>query len=123
MISTAASLILLQSLREVVFSQNLLSIVKELGQLKNLNLLDISSNKISEFDKLIPLQNLKKMTILSLKGNFITKQANYEANMNKILPQVKVLDPDLIRDYSQFSSMENVCFSDPPEQTSMIFVE
>jgi hypothetical protein len=43
--------------------------------------------------------------------------------MSKLLPQVKILDPDMIKDYSQFSQMENVCFSEPPEQTSMIFVE
>ena len=85
--------------------------------------MDISGNKISEFDKLIPLQNLKKMTILSLKNNFITKQANYEANMIKLLPQVKVLDPNSMKDYSQFSQMEDVCFSEPPEQNSMIFVD
>ena len=43
--------------------------------------------------------------------------------MSKLLPQVKVLDPDMIKDYSQFTQMESVCFTDPPEQTSMIFVD
>jgi len=31
-----------------------------------------------------------------------------------MLPTVKVLDPDSIRDFSQFSGMEHICFTEAP---------
>jgi Leucine-rich repeat (LRR) protein len=58
-----------------------------LGQLKNIQLLDLSHNKLIELEKLIPLQNLKKLTILSLQGNLMqTKSQCYEQQVGKILP-------------------------------------
>jgi Leucine-rich repeat (LRR) protein len=52
LISPTSSIVILQSLRELLLSHNLIPNVKELGQLKNLTLLDLSHNKIVEFDKL-----------------------------------------------------------------------
>jgi len=34
--------------------------------------------------------------------------------IKKMMPWVKVLDPDQIKDFSQYSDMEHICFTDPP---------
>eukprot|EP00347_Sterkiella_histriomuscorum_P016987 403351092 len=125
-LSSASNLVILQSMRELVFAYNQLSILKELGQLKNLQLLDLSHNKISEIEKVMPLQSCKKLSILSLQGNIVEKHINYDNILKKMLPQVKVQDPDQIKDFSQFSDMEHVCFTDPPanaNQSQLIIVE
>jgi hypothetical protein len=55
----------------------------------------------------------------------IQKIVNYESSIKKMLPWVKALDPELMRDFSQYlPEMENVCFTEPPlvlnEQSSQL---
>lgn len=42
----------MQNLKELIFANNQLSIIKELGSLKNLELLDLSYNKLIDYDKI-----------------------------------------------------------------------
>lgn len=86
-----------------------------MGSLRNLTLLDLSFNKIIDFDKLAPLQISKKLSILSLEGNIIAKSPNYMTLIVKMFPSIKTLDPPSIRALSQFQSMEAYCFTDLPE--------
>ena len=51
-----------------------MSLVKDITSLKHLSLVDLSYNKIIEFDKIKPLQNLKKLKVLSLEGNPLAKK-------------------------------------------------
>lgn len=67
----------------------MISTLKEIGLLKNLQLLDLGYNKLIESDKLVPLTQLKKLQTLVLQGNLLQqKYANYESIVKKLLPMV-----------------------------------
>ena len=67
----------------------MISTLKEIGLLKNLQLLDLGYNKLIESDKLVPLTQLKKLQTLVLQGNLLQQNyANYESIVKKLLPMV-----------------------------------
>lgn len=81
------------SLKELVFSHNSLSQVKELTSLKRLSLLDLSFNKIIDFEKVTALQSLKKIKVLCLNGNLLEKTQTYDQTMARMFPWIKITDP------------------------------
>lgn len=99
-------------MRELILANNHLLNLKDVSQLKNLTLLDVSYNRLLDFDKLHPLKLLKKLTVLSVQGNVFEGKAghSYESEVKKVLPDLKVLDPMALKDFSQFEDMEHVCF-------------
>lgn len=68
--------------------------IKEIATLKSLVLLDLSYNKLVDYDRIAPLSSMKKLTVLSLIGNNVTKIVNYKAICKKLVAQVKVFDSD-----------------------------
>jgi Leucine-rich repeat (LRR) protein len=69
MITSINSIVGLKSLRELVMGNNHLTSVKDFGDLTNLVVLDISSNKLIDMDKLVPLKPLTKLKVLCISGN------------------------------------------------------
>lgn len=68
---------LLQNLKELLLAYNQLSQIKEMGTLKNLSILDLSYNKIIDYDKISPLQQIKKLQYLNILGNNVFKLSNF----------------------------------------------
>ena len=80
-----ASLISLKSLRELILGHNQLSYVKDIGDLTNLVVLDVSHNKLLDMDKLQPLKPLIKLKVLCVSGNPVcSRTPKYEVAVQKL---------------------------------------
>lgn len=99
----------IKSLREVVLGNNCFSLLTHFSDMKNLEILDVSYNKLLEIDKLQPLKTLHKLRVLCIEGNMMQRRfAHYEKLIRDMLGAssstgLVILDqPDLIREYSQY---------------------
>ena len=74
--------------------------------------LNLSGNKIKDFDELKPLASLEKLEILDLFNNEVTMAENYRGNVFKLLPSLKYLDG--------FDPAENEAPSDEDDEVTGI---
>lgn len=74
--------------------------------------LNLSGNKIKDFDELKPLASLEKLEILDLFNNEVTMAENYRGNVFKLLPSLKYLDG--------FDPAENEAPSDEDDEANGI---
>jgi hypothetical protein len=77
----------------------------------------VSFNKLLEIEKLLPIKNLHKLRVLCIEGNMMQKRfTHYEKLIRDMLGASIILDPECIRDYSQFEDMAYVCYpiEEPP---------
>lgn len=105
-----------KNLEEVYFSHNKLIGVATICQLGNLTTLDISYNSISNCEDVATLSICARLTVLDLKGNPLASRENYTENIKSLLPKVQILDPESIRDFSNYSAVRAVLFSESKEQ-------
>jgi Leucine-rich repeat (LRR) protein len=76
----------LKSLREIILSHNSFSLLTPFADIKNLEILDVSFNKILEIEKLQPIKNLHKLRVLCIEGNMIQKRfVHYEKLIKDML--------------------------------------
>jgi acidic leucine-rich nuclear phosphoprotein 32 family member A/C/D len=54
--------------------------------------LNLSGNKIKDFDELKPLTSLEKLEILDLFNNDVTGAENYRGSVFRLIPSLKYLD-------------------------------
>lgn len=57
-----------------------------------LTIVNLSGNKIKDFDELKSLSNLEKLEILDLFNNEVTSAENYRQNVFRLIPSLKFLD-------------------------------
>lgn len=57
-----------------------------------LTILNLSGNKIKDFDELKPLSSMEKLEILDLFNNEVTSAENYRNNVFRLIPSLKFLD-------------------------------
>ncbi|CAG5111924.1 Oidioi.mRNA.OKI2018_I69.chr2.g6195.t1.cds [Oikopleura dioica] len=77
--------------------QNLDSIL----QLQNLRRLFLRYNEISSFEEVEKLKNLPNLESLSLIGNEIYKHPDYREQILSILPQLQVLDGEMLMHHEE----------------------
>ncbi|CAO1359871.1 unnamed protein product [Diamesa serratosioi] len=83
----------LPSLKKLELSDNRISnALSNLLTSPKLISLNLSGNKIKDFDELKPLASLEKLEILDLFNNEVTMAENYRGNVFKLLPSLKYLD-------------------------------
>jgi hypothetical protein len=84
-------------------SQNQLSTIKEIANLRQLRTLDLSFNKFKELDKLVePLSRLHQLKIVDFTGNLMAKAQDFKERAFRMLPQIAELNPAQIVRLSQF---------------------
>lgn len=91
-LSSLAFLTKCKNLKEIHASNNKLQNLDGLINMKNLNLLDISENLIGNYETVAVLACNKKLDLLNLRGNPLSKQTNYRKNIQRLLPHLKGLD-------------------------------
>ena len=80
-------------LLEIIFlSMNHIKDLSVFCNLKNVKELYLKDNKITDFNQIEYLRNCKKLEILDLIDNPISKQPNYRQKILEILPFLKKLD-------------------------------
>jgi acidic leucine-rich nuclear phosphoprotein 32 family member A/C/D len=57
-----------------------------------LTILNLSGNKVKDFDELKSLEKLEKLEILDLFNNEVTSAENYRNNVFRLIPSLKFLD-------------------------------
>lgn len=57
-----------------------------------LTILNLSGNKIKDFEELKPLLKLENLEILDLFNNDVTQIENYRENVFNLIPSLKYLD-------------------------------
>lgn len=57
-----------------------------------LTILNLSGNKIKDFEELKPLSTLEKLEVLDLFNNEVTSTEDYRNNVFKLIPSLKFLD-------------------------------
>jgi len=83
----------LPSLKKLELSDNRISNgLNHLLTSPKLTILNLSGNKIKDFDELKPLSNMEKLEILDLFNNEVTSAENYRNNVFRLIPSLKFLD-------------------------------
>jgi acidic leucine-rich nuclear phosphoprotein 32 family member A/C/D len=83
----------LPSLKKLELSDNRISnALNHLLTSPKLASLNLSGNKIKDFDELKPLASLEKLEILDLFNNDVTSTENYRNNVFRLIPSLKFLD-------------------------------
>lgn len=83
----------LQSLKKLELSDNRISSgLSHLLTSPKLTSLNLSGNKIKDFDELKPLASMEKLEILDLFNNEVTSAENYRSNVFRLIPSLKFLD-------------------------------
>ncbi|KAG5677199.1 hypothetical protein PVAND_006978 [Polypedilum vanderplanki] len=83
----------LASLKKLELSDNRISNgLNHLLTSPKLTSLNLSGNKIKDFDELKPLASLEKLEILDLFNNEVTSVENYRNNVFQLIPSLKFLD-------------------------------
>lgn len=83
----------LPSLKKLELSDNRISNgLNHLLTSPKLTSLNLSGNKIKDFDELKPLASLEKLEILDLFNNEVTSAENYRNNVFRLIPSLKFLD-------------------------------
>lgn len=73
--------------------------------------LNLSGNKIKDFDELKPLASLEKLEVLDLFNNEVTASVeNYRSNVFRLIPSLKYLDG--------FDKQENEAPSDEEDEVN-----
>ena len=57
-----------------------------------LTIVNLSGNKIKDFDELKSLSSLEKLEVLDLFNNEVTSAENYRQNVFRLIPSLKFLD-------------------------------
>lgn len=57
-----------------------------------LTIVNLSGNKIKDFDELKSLSSLEKLEVLDLFNNEVTSAENYRHNVFRLIPSLKFLD-------------------------------
>ncbi len=83
----------LPSLKKLELSDNRISNgLNHLVTSPKLAILNLSGNKIKEFDELKPLSSLENLDILDLFNNEVTQIDNYRSKVFALIPSLKFLD-------------------------------
>lgn len=83
----------LPSLRKLELSDNRVSSgMSHLAGSPKLTHLNLSGNRIKEFDELKPLKELKNLEVLDLFNNEVTMTENYRDKIFELIPSLKYLD-------------------------------
>lgn len=83
----------LPSLKKLELSDNRISSgLNHLLTSPKLTSLNLSGNKIKDFDELKPLKSLEKLEVLDLFNNEVTSSENYRNNIFELIPSLKYLD-------------------------------
>jgi len=83
----------LPSLKKLELSDNRISSgLSHLLTSPKLTILNLSGNKIKDFDELKPLSSMEKLEILDLFNNEVTSAENYRNNVFRLIPSLKFLD-------------------------------
>jgi len=83
----------LPSLKKLELSDNRISNgLNHLLTSPKLTILNLSGNKIKDFEELKPLSNMEKLEILDLFNNEVTSAENYRNNVFRLIPSLKFLD-------------------------------
>mmetsp|Transcript_28676 Transcript_28676/g.28333 ORF Transcript_28676/g.28333 Transcript_28676/m.28333 type:complete len:141 (-) Transcript_28676:16-438(-) len=104
MIESVQSLGVLKNLKELYLSHNLISKISTLSQTECLALLDLSYNKINQFQCFAALAQNKRLRVLCVIGNKIVKNKDFKRNIEALLPQIIILNPENVMDHSVVSS-------------------
>lgn len=100
LLETVQGLSNLKLLKELYLSHNLITKMNTLSQNECLALVDISSNKIQQFQCFAALAQNKRLRVLSVTGNKILKSRDFKRNVEALLPQIIVLNPENILEHS-----------------------
>ncbi|CRL03685.1 CLUMA_CG016234, isoform A [Clunio marinus] len=83
----------LPSLKKLELSDNRISNgLNHLLTSPKLTSLNLSGNKIKDFDELKPLASMEKLEVLDLFNNEVTTAENYRNNVLQLIPSLKFLD-------------------------------
>lgn len=83
----------LPSLKKLELSDNRISNgLNHLLTSPKLTSLNLSGNKIKDFEELKPLASLEKLEVLDLFNNDVTSAENYRNNVFRLIPSLKYLD-------------------------------
>lgn len=83
----------LPSLKKLELSDNRISnALNHLLTSPKLTSLNLSGNKIKDFEELRPLASLEKLEVLDLFNNEVTVAENYRNNVFRLIPSLKYLD-------------------------------
>jgi acidic leucine-rich nuclear phosphoprotein 32 family member A/C/D len=74
------------------FSIRISSGLNHLTTSPKLTIVNLSGNKIKDFDELKSLSSLEKLEILDLFNNEVTSAENYRQNVFRLIPSLKFLD-------------------------------
>ena len=77
---------------ELYLSDNNLQTTKNISQFKNLMLLSLENNKISDIEELAELKNLKKLRELRLKGNHVCQIHFFENHIQNLCENLEILN-------------------------------
>ncbi|KAK9453993.1 leucine-rich repeat-domain-containing protein [Dipodascopsis uninucleata] len=86
-------------LQRLLFSRNRISYISPAlsRSVPNLTTLVLTANALSKFEDLEGLRGLKRLTYLVLLGNPITNRENYRLKIIHMLPSVRILDFEKVK--------------------------
>ncbi|CAG9314912.1 unnamed protein product [Blepharisma stoltei] len=99
-----------RELIEVYIEKNFIENIGSLCNTENLKLIDAAHNLIEKYEDIAPLAASAKLQTLSLKGNKITKNLNYQEFAKNFFSKISTIDPPNIFSLSK-CPIPNLLFS------------